>query len=81
MFDATVLIVGCGPTALIVDHELLRRGVSCRLVDKRPTPQSSTRAFTVHARTMEMFDHIGMANRVRCPKITSAAPIPKMERS
>jgi 2-polyprenyl-6-methoxyphenol hydroxylase-like FAD-dependent oxidoreductase len=64
MVDATVLIVGCGPTGLIVAHELLRRGISCRLVDKRPAPQSSTRAFTVHARTMEMFDHIGIAHRV-----------------
>ena len=49
MVDAPVLIVGCGPTGLIVAHELLRRGISCRLVDKRPAPQSSTRAFTVHA--------------------------------
>ena len=64
MVDATVLIVGCGPTGLIVAHELLRRGISCRLVDKRPAPQSSTRAFTIHARTMEMFDHMGMAHRV-----------------
>ena len=58
------LIVGCGPAGLITAHELLRRGVSCRLVDKRPTPQGSTRAFTVHARTMEMFDHMGIAPRV-----------------
>ena len=64
MIDATVLIVGCGPTGLIVAHELLRRGISCRLVDKRPDPQSSTRAFTVHARTMEMFDHMGLARGV-----------------
>ena len=64
MIDATVLIVGCGPTGLIIAHELLRRGISCRLVDKRPAPQSSTRAFTVHARTMEMFDHMGLARGV-----------------
>jgi hypothetical protein len=28
MVDATVLIVGCGPTGLIVAHELLRRGIN-----------------------------------------------------
>jgi 2-polyprenyl-6-methoxyphenol hydroxylase-like FAD-dependent oxidoreductase len=55
MIDATVLVVGCGPTGIA--HELLRRGISCRLVGKRPAPQSSTRAFTVHTRTMEMFGH------------------------
>jgi glycine/D-amino acid oxidase-like deaminating enzyme len=32
MVDAAVLIVGCGPTGLIAAHELLRRGISCRLV-------------------------------------------------
>jgi FAD binding domain len=58
MVDATV------PTGLIVAHELLRRGINCRPVDKRPAPQSSTRAFTVHARTMEMFDRMGIAHRV-----------------
>ena len=62
MIDATVLVVGCGPTGIA--HELLRRGISCCLVDKRPAPQSSTRAFTVHARTMEMFDHMGLARGV-----------------
>ena len=33
MVDAAALIVGCGPTGLIVAHELLRRGISRRLVD------------------------------------------------
>jgi NADPH-dependent 2,4-dienoyl-CoA reductase/sulfur reductase-like enzyme len=32
MVDAAVLIVGCGPTGLIAAHELLRRGISYRLV-------------------------------------------------
>lgn len=36
MVDATALIVGCGSTGLIVAHELLRRGISCRPVDFSP---------------------------------------------
>lgn len=60
----SVLVIGSGPTGLIVTHELLRRGIPCRLIDKRETPAGSTRAFTVHARTMEMFDHMGIAYRV-----------------
>src|SRR5918992_1132745 len=47
----SVLVIGSGPTGLIVTHELLRRGIPCRLIDKRETPAGSTRAFTVHART------------------------------
>ena len=46
MVDTAVLIVEVGPTGRIVAHELLRRGISCRPVDKRPASQSSTRAFT-----------------------------------
>jgi 2-polyprenyl-6-methoxyphenol hydroxylase-like FAD-dependent oxidoreductase len=79
MVDATVLIIGCGPTGLIVAHELLRRGINCRPVDKRPAPQSSTRAFTVHARTMEMFDRLGIAYRVErfAPSVPETCSISK----
>lgn len=59
-----VLIVGAGPAGLILCHELLRRSIRCRIVEKRPIPSGSTRAFTLHARTMEMFDHMGIAARI-----------------
>jgi 2-polyprenyl-6-methoxyphenol hydroxylase-like FAD-dependent oxidoreductase len=62
--DPSVVIVGAGPTGLILAHELLRRGVSIRLVEKRRGPSHTTRAMTVHARSMEMFDHIGAAHRL-----------------
>ncbi|MGH8411702.1 MAG: FAD-dependent monooxygenase, partial [Pseudomonas sp.] len=62
--DIDVLIVGAGPAGMILAHELLRRGVRCRMVEKREGPSGSTRAFTVHSRSMEMFDHMGLANRV-----------------
>ncbi len=59
-----VLIVGAGPTGLILAHELLRRRVPVRLVEKRQGPSHTTRAMTVHARSMEMFEHIGTAHRL-----------------
>ena len=62
--QASVLIVGAGPTGLILAHELLRRGVKVRLAEKRPGPAHTTRAFTLHARSMEMFEHIGVAHRL-----------------
>jgi 2-polyprenyl-6-methoxyphenol hydroxylase-like FAD-dependent oxidoreductase len=61
---ANVLIAGAGPAGLILAHELLRRGVRVRLAEKRPGPSHTTRAFTLHARTMEMFEHIGVAHRL-----------------
>ena len=62
--DKRLVIIGAGPTGLILAHELLRRGVSVRLLEKRRGPSHTTRAMTVHARSMEMFDHIGAAHRL-----------------
>ena len=62
--NSDVLIVGAGPTGLILAHELLRRGIACRMVERRTKPSGSTRAFTLHARTMEMFDHMGIAPHI-----------------
>ncbi len=59
-----VAIIGAGPVGLIVAHELLRRNVPIRLLEKRPGPSHTTRAFTLHARSMEMFEHIGVAHRL-----------------
>src|SRR5271156_4029755 len=70
-----VLIVGSGPAGMIVANELLRRRVPCRLIDKNAAPDGGSRAFTIHARTLEMFEHIGIAHRFMeigepCPAIT-----------
>jgi 2-polyprenyl-6-methoxyphenol hydroxylase-like FAD-dependent oxidoreductase len=71
----TVLVVGSGPTGMVLVNELLRRGVPCRLIDKNPVFDEGSRAFTIHARTLEMFEHIGIAHRFMeigepCPAIT-----------
>jgi 2-polyprenyl-6-methoxyphenol hydroxylase-like FAD-dependent oxidoreductase len=62
--DEEVVIVGAGPVGLIAAHELARRNIRPRLIEKRPGPSHTTRAFTLHARTMEMFEHIGVAHRI-----------------
>lgn len=62
--ETDVLVVGAGPSGIIVANELLRRGVSVRWIDARPGPLGTTRAFTVHARTFEVLEHIGIAHRV-----------------
>lgn len=57
-----ILIVGCGPTGLVLAIELARRGVRFRLIDKREGPTMMPRAFTLHARTMEMLEHMGVVH-------------------
>ncbi len=62
MSDETpVLIVGAGPTGLMLAGELARYGVRCRLIDKAPGPGKYSRAIAVQSRTTEIFSLLGMA--------------------
>ena len=63
MSEEDVLIVGAGPSSLILANELLRRGLKCRMIDRRTKPIEQSRAFTIHSKTMEMFENIGIAHR------------------
>ncbi len=56
------LIVGAGPTGLVMAHELARDGIQCRLVDKTPHRAMESRAIAIHARTVETFELMGLAD-------------------
>ena len=58
-----MLIVGAGPTGLLLAAELRRRGVDCVLIDAHDQPQQWDRATIVHARTMELLASLGIADR------------------
>ncbi len=55
-----VLIVGAGPTGMVLAIELTRRGVSCRVIEKRTERSTRSKALAVHARTLELFDLLGL---------------------
>jgi 2-polyprenyl-6-methoxyphenol hydroxylase-like FAD-dependent oxidoreductase len=55
-----VLIIGAGPTGLLLAAELARAGVGARVVDKAPRPVGESRAFGVVARTLEIFNDLGI---------------------
>ncbi|MET0403759.1 MAG: FAD-dependent monooxygenase [Cystobacter sp.] len=61
MLDA--LVVGAGPTGLTMASELARYGLSCRLVEQLEAPSPLSRALAVQARTLEIFEHLGIAER------------------
>ncbi len=71
--DTGVLIVGAGPTGLVMAIELLRRGVSCRVVDKNSGPADHSRAIAVQARTMELFEAMGVVKDVRAAGVANSA--------
>jgi 2-polyprenyl-6-methoxyphenol hydroxylase-like FAD-dependent oxidoreductase len=56
-----VIIVGAGPTGLALAGELALAGVRCRILDRRADESNITRAFAVHARTLELLDGRGLA--------------------
>ncbi|MFJ1817222.1 MULTISPECIES: FAD-dependent monooxygenase [unclassified Streptomyces] len=60
-----VLVVGAGPTGLLLAGDLAAQGVSVTLVERRPHRTSNmTRAFAVHARTLELLDSRGLADEL-----------------
>jgi 2-polyprenyl-6-methoxyphenol hydroxylase-like FAD-dependent oxidoreductase len=60
-----VLIAGAGPTGLTLGIDLLRRGVSCRIMEKSPTFALGSRARGVSPRTQEIFASLGVLEPLR----------------
>jgi 2-polyprenyl-6-methoxyphenol hydroxylase-like FAD-dependent oxidoreductase len=62
--DTEVLIVGAGPTGLVLALWLTRLGVRVRIIDKTAEPGTTSRALAVQARTLELYSQIGLADAV-----------------
>lgn len=59
-----VLIVGAGPSGLVLALYLARLGVRFRIIDKAAEAGSTSRALVVHARTLEYYRQLDVAQRV-----------------
>jgi 2-polyprenyl-6-methoxyphenol hydroxylase-like FAD-dependent oxidoreductase len=57
-----VLIIGAGPTGLMLANQLGRRGVQVRIIDRHRGPAQQTRAMAVHARTLEIYRKLGIVD-------------------
>src|SRR6201994_1615729 len=62
--EPAVLIAGAGPTGLTLAFELARRGVSFRLIEAVAGPQPGSRGKGIQPRTLEVFDDLGIVDRV-----------------
>lgn len=58
--DYDVLIVGAGPTGLMMAAECSRYGISCKIIDKSPSFCTESRALAIQPRTMEIFHFLGL---------------------
>lgn len=61
--NTDVLIVGAGPTGLMLANQLARRGVRAQIIDRHAGPALQTRALGVQARTLEIYAHLGIVDR------------------
>src|SRR2546423_13783881 len=61
--DADVLVVGAGPTGLMLANQLARRGVRTLIIDRHAGPSLETRALGVQARTLEIYAQLGIVER------------------
>lgn len=70
-----VVVVGAGPTGMLLAGDLAAQGLSVTLVERRPHGTGNlTRAFAVHARTLELLDTRGLAD----PLIATGTPLTRM---
>lgn len=58
--SCAVLVVGAGPTGLLLAAELHRRNVVCHVIDAHAGPLHWDRATVVHPRSLEMFESLGI---------------------
>ena len=56
-----VIIIGAGPTGLSLACQLIRYGIDFVIVEKNETVTSFSKAIGVQARTLEIYDQMGLA--------------------
>src|ERR1700686_4465089 len=62
--DTDVLIVGAGPTGLVLALWLARQDVRLKIIDRTAAPGTTSRAVAVQARTLELYRQLGLADAV-----------------
>lgn len=58
-----VLIVGAGPTGLMMACQLTLFGIAFRIIEKNDHPTKESRALGIQARTLEVFRQMGLVQR------------------
>src|SRR5688572_16628580 len=64
MANTDVLIVGAGPTGLILALTLHKLGVNFRIIDQAMRPGERSRAIAIQSRTLEFYDQLGFAHGI-----------------
>jgi 2-polyprenyl-6-methoxyphenol hydroxylase-like FAD-dependent oxidoreductase len=70
--EVAVLIVGAGPTGLALAAQLQSFGTSFRIIDRARDRARESRALAIQARTLELFQSVGLAEALVANGNTSA---------
>ena len=74
VIQTDVIIIGGGPTGMVLAHELGRRGVRAVLFDDKPDTSILPAANATQARTMEHFRRLGLADEMRSQGLPADYP-------
>lgn len=74
--DTDVLVVGAGPSGLMAAVCLAKLGVDVTIVDGKHGPTRESRALAVQARSMELYDQLGLVDRVLAERSTATTVVP-----
>jgi 2-polyprenyl-6-methoxyphenol hydroxylase-like FAD-dependent oxidoreductase len=61
--ETEVLIVGAGPAGLMMACQLAIQGIRFRIIDKKEQPTTHSGALIIQARSIEIFDQMGIAQK------------------
>ena len=64
MTRSDVLIVGAGPTGLVLALWLTKLGVGVRIIDQTAGPGTTSRALAVQARTLELYRQLDLSDEI-----------------
>ncbi|HET8866346.1 MAG TPA: NAD(P)/FAD-dependent oxidoreductase [Gracilimonas sp.] len=58
----SIVIIGGGPVGLFMAISLLKKGIQCRVIEKREEPVSDSRSLGIHPVSLELFDKVGITD-------------------
>src|ERR1700733_267593 len=59
-----IIIVGAGPTGLMMANQLTRFGIDYIILDQKSGPTDQSRALVVHSRSMEIYEQLGLSDQI-----------------
>jgi 2-polyprenyl-6-methoxyphenol hydroxylase-like FAD-dependent oxidoreductase len=62
--SSDIIIIGAGPTGLMLANQLTRFGIDYIILDQKSGPTDQSKALVVHARSMEIYQQMGLSDKI-----------------